>query len=596
MGATATIAGALAGSALECAVLAALLLAWADRVAGSRPLALFLAGVAAWCVGLLLPATVGAGWESVSRILLGAAPAASSAFLVFALAFVAHPVGRRTYGALAAATALAVAVDWAAPGITFLLVPGFGPLAVPTAVGWSTAGLALVLALAGHAVLLRAVGRARGTKRRQIAAVLASSALGLASVAGLAPSAFGIPVPPWTLAVLPLHPLVLVYGILRYRVMASNAWARRAIAWALLTAVAVAAAGLAGAAAPTLAGGGPLAGGLAAAAVLALAGPIRRLAERCVYPGQVVMASDLAAWRNAMAGVSTHAALAETAARLLRDRLGTEVAIEFGGLSASGPSLVCTPGSNEWSCAAEGWGAAPPGVRRIVEIFADMLASEAGRVAAVAARLSEERDRAARERFAELGAIAAAVAHDVRGPLNNIRMAVATAPTDLREDVTAEVYRLSSMADDLLAYVRPWKAGDDEVDLWEVAAEAARGRPGIEVPPRPVAPVVMRADAGLVARAVGNVIDNASLLAGRSGFEAAMEGGAAVLRVWDDGPGIPEGLRERVFEPFVSRRSGGTGLGLAIVARIMAAHGGLARVEDRPGWSTCVILSFPARP
>lgn len=596
MGATETVAGALAGCALECAGLAALLLAWADKVAGSRALALFLAGVATWCVGLLLPPTAGDGWEPVARVLLGAAPASAAAFLVFALAFVGRPLARGMRGTLAAATALAVAIDWTAPGVAFLPVPGFGPLAVPTTVGWSTAGLALIFALAGHAVLVGAVARVRGTERRQIAAVLASSALGLACVAGLAPSAFGIPVPPWTLALLPLHPLVLVYGILRYRVMASNAWARRAIAWALLTAVAIVAAGLAGAAAPALAGGGPLAGGLAAATVLALSGPMRRLAERCIYPGQIVTSSDLGAWRGAMAEAPTHAALADVAARLLRDRLGTEVAVAFDGTSASGPSLVCGPAPDGWCCAVEGWDAAPPGVRRIVGIFADVLASEAGRVASIAARLEEERGRAARERLSELGAIAAAVAHDVRGPLNNIRMAMATAPAELRDDVTAEVRRLSAMADDLLAYVRPWEVGDDEVDLWEAAADAARGQPGIEIPPRPAAPVVTRADAGLIARAVRNVIDNACVLAESSGFEAALEGGAAVLRVWDDGPGIPEGLRERVFEPFVSRRPGGTGLGLAIVARIMAAHGGTVRLEDRPGWSTCVLLSLPVRP
>ena len=66
------------------------------------------------------------------------------------------------------------------------------------------------------------------------------------------------------------------------------------------------------------------------------------------------------------------------------------------------------------------------------------------------------------------------------------------------------------------------------------------------------------------------------------------------LRVSDDGPGIPDAVRERLFEPFVTGRPGGTGLGLAIVQRAVAAHRGTVLVESAPGRGTTFTVYFPA--
>jgi two-component system OmpR family sensor kinase len=79
----------------------------------------------------------------------------------------------------------------------------------------------------------------------------------------------------------------------------------------------------------------------------------------------------------------------------------------------------------------------------------------------------------------------------------------------------------------------------------------------------------------------------------------SVDAGTVVLRVADDGPGIPAGLQGEVFERFArgdssrSRRDGGTGLGLAIVARVMNAHGGSVALTERAPWRTCFTLRFP---
>jgi signal transduction histidine kinase len=69
---------------------------------------------------------------------------------------------------------------------------------------------------------------------------------------------------------------------------------------------------------------------------------------------------------------------------------------------------------------------------------------------------------------------------------------------------------------------------------------------------------------------------------------------AVRLEIRDDGPGIPEEIRERVFEPFVSGRPGGSGLGLAIVQRAVEAHRGLVLVDSKPGAGTAFTVLLPA--
>jgi signal transduction histidine kinase len=71
-------------------------------------------------------------------------------------------------------------------------------------------------------------------------------------------------------------------------------------------------------------------------------------------------------------------------------------------------------------------------------------------------------------------------------------------------------------------------------------------------------------------------------------------GPAVLLRVKDNGPGIPDELRERLFEPFVSGRRGGSGLGLAIVQRAVQAHRGVVFVDSVLGTGTTFSVVIPS--
>ncbi|MDB5755007.1 MAG: two-component sensor histidine kinase [Massilia sp.] len=111
--------------------------------------------------------------------------------------------------------------------------------------------------------------------------------------------------------------------------------------------------------------------------------------------------------------------------------------------------------------------------------------------------------------------------------------------------------------------------------------------------------VELTGDRRLVMRAVGNVLRNAQKYAqSRIILSARRVGTGAEIAVEDDGPGIPEAERERIFEPFYrldrsrDRATGGFGLGLSIARKAVEAHGGTIRVEGAAAGGARVVISF----
>jgi len=215
-----------------------------------------------------------------------------------------------------------------------------------------------------------------------------------------------------------------------------------------------------------------------------------------------------------------------------------------------------------------------------------------------------------RERLAALGELAAVVAHEVRNPLGVIFNSVGSLRRLLRPEgdakllldiVGEEAERLNRIVGDLLDFARPSTPQLRPAPLARVAEEAVASAvgtlPGIavrtafdpEVPPVPM-------DERLVRQAVVNLAANAAQAMPQGGtleLRVLRDGGAAVLEVEDDGPGIPDDIRARIFEPFFTTKASGTGLGLAVVKRIVDGHG--AEIAVRPGahGGTVFALRFP---
>jgi signal transduction histidine kinase len=234
-------------------------------------------------------------------------------------------------------------------------------------------------------------------------------------------------------------------------------------------------------------------------------------------------------------------------------------------------------------------------------------------VARLAATMNAMLDRLARSSERQRRFVADA-AHELRSPLARIRaeLEVDTAhpsSADLattHASVLAQTGVLHRLVDDLLLLAR----GDagalavqprplDLDDVVERAAEARRGSRPIDT--RQVRPVQVRGDEAQLARAVGNLLDNAVRHA-RTGVAVTLDvapPGTAALTVADDGPGIPAEAREAVFERFTrlddarSADDGGAGLGLAIARDIARRHGGDLTVVDTGRRGAHFLLTLP---
>ncbi|SDZ30785.1 Signal transduction histidine kinase [Asanoa ishikariensis] len=205
-------------------------------------------------------------------------------------------------------------------------------------------------------------------------------------------------------------------------------------------------------------------------------------------------------------------------------------------------------------------------------------------------------------------AFVADAAHELRSPLTNLRtelevaQRIGEAPDT--EDLLADVRRLGRLVDDLLLLARSDDlAGRPDpvtgpVDVGSLlAAIAARYPARVTLRPVAGAPWTVGDEAALD-RVVANLVDNAVRHAReRVELAAALAGDQVEITVTDDGPGIPEADRERVFDRFTrlddarARDAGGAGLGLSIVRELVARHGGTVTLGDAaPGLVATVRL------
>ena len=206
------------------------------------------------------------------------------------------------------------------------------------------------------------------------------------------------------------------------------------------------------------------------------------------------------------------------------------------------------------------------------------------------------------ERFAQLGRLAAGLAHEIRNPLGAISGCVElvreTATLDSEErsllaTVTRDVARLNDLVTDMLQFAKPRMPDRSPVDLSMLARDVvalARTSGGpearVQITLRAEQPVVATVDAAQYKQVLWNLLRNAAQ-ASRVGTEVEIVVSAteheAALRVLDRGPGIEPDLRERIFDAFYSGTARGTGLGLAIVKRIADAHHGRVEILEREG-------------
>jgi signal transduction histidine kinase len=202
------------------------------------------------------------------------------------------------------------------------------------------------------------------------------------------------------------------------------------------------------------------------------------------------------------------------------------------------------------------------------------------------------------ERLATIGQFAAGIGHELRNPLGVVESsaylvsqrldALKVADPGIKrhmEKIVTEVQRSGRTISDLLELARNRPPKRRVVDAREFVLHAIPGAhlpPAVEVTVEVPAGVPLDADPDQLGRVLINLFINAGQAmngAGHIWVDARREPAATVLRVRDDGPGIPSSLREQVFQALFTTKAKGSGLGLALCRRIAEAHGGTVLLE-----------------
>lgn len=269
--------------------------------------------------------------------------------------------------------------------------------------------------------------------------------------------------------------------------------------------------------------------------------------------------------------------------------------------------------------------------RRLTQRYQDT----AERLAETNRRLEQVQAEARRsERLAALGQLSAGLAHEIRNPLGVIKGSAEMLTqkladsnplaTELAGYISTETNRLSALVTRFLDFARPLHADLTPTDISAVldralndVAQFWKGAPvRVEKEYQPNLPLVPL-DEGLCEQAFLNIVQNAYDAMGAEGggtlrvtaatsLRTMREGGkteGVEIRIADSGPGIPQELREQIFNPFVTTKKSGVGLGLSIVSKIIDGHHGSIRIEASSDdgaapahkhFGACFVIFLPA--
>jgi PAS domain S-box-containing protein len=227
---------------------------------------------------------------------------------------------------------------------------------------------------------------------------------------------------------------------------------------------------------------------------------------------------------------------------------------------------------------------------------------------------SLERQLADAEHLATLGELSAGLAHEIKNPLAGIKGAIdvirdslpsGDAHREILGDVLHEVNRIDKTVRDLLNYAKPRPPSHSSIELPSLVqrivaiARTAPKHPSVPISVRQLTPVPdFTGDEMQLEQVLMNLLlnaQNALSSGGRIEITLGCDEQSKIVRieVKDNGPGIPEEIRKKVFQPFFTTRTDGTGLGLATCLKNVQYHGGSIEVQSEVGHGTTFIVTVP---
>lgn len=605
-----------------CGVLVAAWLLWrARKQSDLQALAGFAIMMAIWCFGHVV---LFQGYEQVGIHIILANPLMPTFFLHFAIRFVnsgpvKEPMLERLYQAvpwLYLTSFVVVLQSWwigAGDAISTLDTRSF--FIFTEAGAWNLAYTVLIGMLA-HGVLLFGWYRHSGNKKRSILAMFGVGAWGLLLATSFVFPSFGISWFPYPMLLLPTYLLLLVYAVVRYQILSVNAFANRALLWVammlvILCVIAVISVVSGRIGLQALANVPSWQLWLYSLLILVVAAliyqPLSRLISRLIYPGASLNEAVLDTWSTQLKEAQDWPQLIAIGERLLSLQIRRNVAIQLQSsaypVQEQNDALAIRVSrlETDWHFVLIGWEDASPGMRLTAEVFASLFSTSCGLLERSLALAAAERKRMDEQHLVELGSLSAAMAHELRNPLNIISMAAYDAPAETRQHIQTQLKRADRLVSDMLVYSGGLSLQIVATPLRSLVASilAQAQLEGVVFELDINETIELDSDPQRLQQVFINLIDNAmsflrNMPDGKLWIEAKEQDQQIVIQVHNNGPVIDPSLQgEALFQPFVTKRAGGSGLGLAIVRRIVDAHGGKVQHRSDSTWPVTFELILP---
>lgn len=259
---------------------------------------------------------------------------------------------------------------------------------------------------------------------------------------------------------------------------------------------------------------------------------------------------------------------------------------------------------------------------RLVSISTQPLGEEPGQIVLLhdvtEARVLQERLNR-HKRLSAMGEMAASLAHQIRTPMSSAMLYASQLKSARLDDrgrvrfagkILSSLSHLESMVNDMLIFAKGGSAGEDTIELGGLLLELQESMEGMLAQAEAVLSLKnqtgeasLRGNRQALLGALQNLINNAIQACGKGArleinmapAQARAETQGVLLSVSDNGPGIPDDVRERLFEPFFTTHTRGTGLGLAVVQAVARAHDGAVWVDSESGRGATFTLFLPVQ-